>query len=279
MLPFGHDLVNGIGQFRFVRKHAEEGISWPYAWRNSTMPDKVPKPLFDTQAFGLRQRAGACEILVVKSDCNLRHVCLPCRLCYGYTTQARTVVGRRWLWKVGRPAQSSTAREPRAGILSMRECECRCRIRGQRLMWHVPYTPQPAWFAISGPTCVGGQSRALCSEKDYARAEGGAVRLLDIADHGGFDRFGDNHAGADRARRRRHLLERAAPDGGRTGRRGAAESGRAHDGRDAGTLQRAHPRARVWGRRVRRRGRHCLFFQLRRSAPLSPGSRCDVTAA
>jgi hypothetical protein len=27
VLPFGHDLVNGIGQFRFVRTHAEEGIA------------------------------------------------------------------------------------------------------------------------------------------------------------------------------------------------------------------------------------------------------------
>jgi hypothetical protein len=47
VLPFGHDLVNGISQFRFVRKHAEEGIAWPYTWRNGTALDKVPQPLLD----------------------------------------------------------------------------------------------------------------------------------------------------------------------------------------------------------------------------------------
>jgi hypothetical protein len=40
--PFSDDLVNGIGQFRFVRKHAEEGIAWPYAYPSAAASASWP---------------------------------------------------------------------------------------------------------------------------------------------------------------------------------------------------------------------------------------------
>ena len=81
------------------------------------------------------------------------------------------------------------------------------------------------------------------------------------------------------SRGRGHLLDREAPSRQGTAGYRATDARRTDDGCDAVVVQRAHARPRIWRWGFRCERRHALFFQLRRSAYLSPTARFHAAAA